>query len=184
MVKVCIRCGLAGEFYAKPRTVCKECIKNRAAQWYANNKSRALANVARYRIDHKEESNALKKAWAVKNKHAASVTRKKYAEKYPERRKASKLSWYLKNPERYTEYASQRRATKLNSTPAWANKFFMQEIYSLARLRTKVMGFKWHVDHIVPLKSDVVCGLHCEQNLQVIPASSNLAKHNRVWPDK
>lgn len=35
---------------------------------------------------------------------------------------------------------------------------------------------------IVPLKSALVCGLHVEHNLQVIPKTENLKKFNSVWP--
>jgi hypothetical protein len=40
-----------------------------------------------------------------------------------------------------------------------------------------------HVDHIVPLVSKFVCGLHCEANLQLLPGPENQRKGNRVWPD-
>jgi hypothetical protein len=70
----------------------------------------------------------------------------------------------------------------LRATPAWANHFFIEEAYDLAQRRTKSTGIKWHVDHIVPLRSKRVCGLHVENNLQVIPARTNLEKGNRVWP--
>ena len=46
-----------------------------------------------------------------------------------------------------------------------------------------MLGFKWEVDHIVPLQSKLVCGLHVHNNLQVITALENIKKHNKVWPD-
>ncbi len=50
----------------------------------------------------------------------------------------------------------------------------MQEIYDLAALRTKILGFPWEVDHVIPLRSKLVQGLHCEANLRVIPAKLNI----------
>lgn len=36
---------------------------------------------------------------------------------------------------------------------------------------------------LVPLHSKVVCGLHCEYNLQILEAKKNIGKGNRHWPD-
>lgn len=55
-----------------------------------------------------------------------------------------------------------------------------QAAYHLARLRTQATGVKHHVDHIIPLQSDVVCGLHVENNLRVIPATMNIRKSNAL----
>lgn len=47
----------------------------------------------------------------------------------------------------------------------------------------KQFGRKVHVDHIVPLKGTLVCGLHCGDNMQLLTDSLNSKKHNSFWPD-
>ena len=92
------------------------------------------------------------------------------------------IKWRRANGDVLAAARVRRRAAEIKATPAWANSFFIREAYALAALRTKMSGFAWHVDHIVPLRSRLVCGLHVESNLQVVPAVTNLTKSNRFWP--
>lgn len=133
----------------------------------ANAKS-IRARVKKWQENNREKSRAWTKAWALAN---------------PEKQKARSQRWYKNNSDKSTAKTQWRQAQKLRATPVWANEFFIDEAYHLAKLRTEATGFKWHVDHIVPLRSKLVCGLHWEGNLQVIPAVENMKKHNRYWPD-
>lgn len=66
------------------------------------------------------------------------------------------------------------RAAKSLATPLWADKNKITEIYTNCP-----KGF--HVDHIYPLNSTWVCGLHVENNLQYLTAQQNMSKGNRKF---
>jgi 5-methylcytosine-specific restriction endonuclease McrA len=87
------------------------------------------------------------------------------------------------NPEVINANTADRRAKKLNATPAFADKKKIKELYKQAKDLTKSTGVEYQVDHIVPLRHPLVSGLHWEGNLQVITAEENLKKSNRYWPD-
>ena len=98
-------------------------------------------------------------------------------------RRAAETKWRVANRHKHNAKEGTRRAKKLLATPKWANTKYIALFYELARLESERLGVVVHVDHIVPLKSSRVCGLHCEHNLQLLVASENLTKSNRVWPD-
>lgn len=79
--------------------------------------------------------------------------------------------------------ANEYRARKENALPSWADREAISKIYLEAKLLSEEAGQKFHVDHVVPLKSDFVCGLHVPANLKIVGATENLSKGNRWWPD-
>jgi hypothetical protein len=76
---------------------------------------------------------------------------------------------------------ARRRAKLKQVQPIWRDKeldgFAFMEAARLCKLRESIFGFKWHVDHVVPLNGKFVSGFHTASNIQVIPAAVNLSKH-------
>lgn len=82
-------------------------------------------------------------------------------------------------------HVAKRRAARIMAFRPFDDEYFQlvsREAIRLAKLREIATGRKFQVDHIVPLQSKIVCGLHNEFNLRVIPASVNGSKGNRFWP--
>lgn len=193
MDKICKICGqtkLVEEFPkngSSRRGQCKTCW-NSIIKDYSKN----------YRQKNRDTIYARHKDWVKNNQEKAKAHYRKYYEKNKEEVKArtkskiqanreihnKRCSDYIKrNPEKYAAIAASRRAKKLLATPSWANTDKIKELYKIAKIKERRETGKWHVDHIVPLKSPLVCGLHCEANLQIISERDNKSKNNRHWPD-
>ena len=182
-MKTCIRCGEAKtlDFFVKGRGYCKACKSAYDQKYRLANRDRREARTAQWRRDNPEKVAAyLRKA------------RDKYRAKYPEKARASFIEWCAKNPEKYQRAqqryyennrdrnnakANKRRALTLRAVPNWADYDAIREIYRVAARNRQ------HVDHVVPLRSELVCGLHWEGNLQMLSARENIRKYNRFWPD-
>lgn len=76
-----------------------------------------------------------------------------------------------------------RRASEARATPPWADKAAIRAIYrERDRLNAIAGSIEYHVDHVIPLLSPWVCGLHVESNLEVMPWRENAGKGNHTWP--
>ena len=128
----------------------------------------------------------------TENKERTLLRAKEYRERNPEATKAVVKRWRAEKGREWekgrrhiaAEKVSRRRAVHRNATPAWVDREAMHAVYAEARRLTQETGVRHHVDHVVPLVSKEVCGLHAHTNLAVLPATENLVKSNRHWPDQ
>lgn len=59
----------------------------------------------------------------------------------------------------------------------------MAAVSEEAERLTQETGIEYVVDHIIPLSSKIVCGLHWEGNLRVITDDENGHKGNKLSPE-
>ncbi len=170
MTKVCTKCCTRkpADMFHVMASRCKECAIAASRQWRADNREQHREYARTYQREQPEKYARTQRAWYEANK---------------DRHKANASAWLKKNPYFYRQQSAKNRLKKKRATPVWCNRFFLNEAYRLAALRTKVTGFAWEVDHIVPIRSKIVCGLHCHTNLRVIPKQNNRDKGNKFWPD-
>lgn len=136
---------------------CKNCKKEKDRLRYAKNKSYVTKKNSLYYYNNKD--------YVLKRN-------KKYFKEYVKRNRA-----YL------TAKEAKRRAAKLKATPLWVDKKEIEVIYSFARWLSIAAFQEYHVDHIVPLNNNKVCGLHCSDNLQILTAIDNIKKSNKICLD-
>lgn len=137
-------------------------------KFYVKNSDRISERSKRYRLANLKRIRAVQRDYYERNSHAI---------------RARATRWKKDNPAKAAVHRALRRAATKRAMPAWADAFAMEEAFDLARMRSALTGVPHSVDHIVPLRSSRVCGLHCEFNLRVIPAVLNASKGNRHWPD-
>ena len=170
---------------------CKVCFKVEYPQDPARH--------AQYYKDNKDRLNAANKAWYEKNKETALMQQSEY-NKRPEVRarnyvraqapeaKAAKSTvdraWRIANPAYCREHSKYRKSGVKQATPQWSDPAMRRHFYKAAIEMSEAFGEEFQVDHIVPINSKFVCGLHCEDNMQLLQAVENNRKSNLLWPDQ
>lgn len=117
------------------------------------------------------------RVYTKKNKGAVMARQALWREKNREHQINYAMDYKRKNRSKARKIESDRRARKLQAIPLW----YEENLISIVYKKGKELGLE--VDHIVPLGSSLVCGLHCWDNLQLLDKSLNSRKNNNYWPD-
>lgn len=165
---MCSECktDISSTYVSGSQLLCKPCLK----QYHQN-----------YRKENAERIATLKKQWANENIDHKKAKDKAYAIANPDKRAQARAKWDANNPGATSAAKKANYAARIKRIPSWLSeddKWMIAQAYDIAKVRTAMFGFPWHVDHIIPLKGRNVSGLHVPCNLQVIPGADNLRKSN------
>ena len=124
-----------------------------------------------------------KKKYYQENKDTIRAKQKKYREENYELLLEKNRSWRKNNPIKARMKDVAYRYRKNKAQPEWLSEEHKKqicEIYRCCKQISKETGIPHHVDHIIPIKGENVSGLHVPQNLQIVTASYNMSKKNKV----
>jgi hypothetical protein len=156
----------------KTKGVCVECMRE---DW-------AVDNEKRKEKPKSEAAKAAARRYYEKNRD----TVKARAMARPDIEKATARKKHkAANPELYKALTSVRKRRHRAATPKWVGaneKKAIRQLYLEAQRLTKLTNVRYVVDHIYPLISDEVCGLHTLNNLRIMTQDENLKKSNKM-PD-
>jgi hypothetical protein len=150
---------------------CKECKSKHKKEWYRKNKEYAIAEATKYHYA----------SYAEKREHKIKYA-KEWVKNNPEKYKVNAKRCYEKTKLKRFAYQALSRAKRRNAVPKWFDsiKEDVQKIYIEARTKTLETGIPHEVDHIIPLVSEYVCGLHVPNNLRVVTRYENRSKQNKL----
>lgn len=148
------------------REVHDSVLKAKKHEYYERNKERLKAKSKEYSKNNKEEIAKKKKIYADGRKEIKAAYDKEYRKN---------------NKHKLSKHSIQRNYKRYQATPPWYTdeKIKINRLYSKRDELSKLWDIQLHVDHIVPIQGENVCGLHCWDNLQLLESSLNLVKGNR-----
>jgi hypothetical protein len=150
---------------------CKECKSKNKKAWYQKNRDTEIAKAKEYHKQTYEDKREHKIQYATN-----------WIKNNPDKYKVNAKKCYEKTKLKRFAYQALARAKRRNAVPKWFEtiKEDVQKIYIEARTKTLETGIPHEVDHIIPLVSDYVCGLHVPNNLRVITRYENRSKQNKL----
>jgi len=137
--------------------------------------SKKLSEISRkWAIENPEKDKEVKRQAYLKNKAEYIKRASEWSQNNKEKCREVRKKWKMNNPFFVALDHAKRRSLEIMAIPKWADKNKIKQIYKEAHKKGM------DVDHIIPLRSKYVCGLHVENNLQLLTPQENWKKGNRL----
>ena len=162
---------------------CKLCSKEYNLKYRFDNKENINENRKKYREKNKYEIKVKKRNHYVTNFISYSKYGKEYRKNNKDLLKEYCFQYRKSHRAEFNKSNSKRRAVINLATPSWLSPIQwaqINEFYDIALAKEVQTGIKYHVDHIHPLRGKGFTGLHVPWNLQIITASDNMIKRNKL----
>lgn len=150
--------------------ICRECKKIK------NSSSSSKKYQKEYRKENRSKHVEYSREYYRENKESLLQQQKEY---------------YSKNKDAYYARAAERRALKVSRSYNCFSEEVLRIYKECRQINSKLSmcvssdittDMQYHVDHIIPLKSDFICGLHIPTNLDIIEGRENVSKQNKFTP--
>lgn len=176
----------------------RESEKIRLKKYKEENRDHVNRKSSEWASNNKEKRRAIQKRYRINNRH--NILAKRSTDSYKEKQKEWSKSWAMANYSRYSEaknkwkrdnveyvlWSNKQRSKKIRQATIGKKEFWSEigSIYKKCKEMNKECGYiKYNVDHIAPINSAFICGLHVPWNLRIVDKGINASKNNKLDMD-
>lgn len=192
--KVCSKCDSAfpatSEYFhtdkQKPdglRPDCKACAGLRRRSVYLRRREKEIEKTKEYARSQPELTAERSHQRYIRSRERPGIIEmrrlkaKEWRNLNIDRARSYDREWVHKNRGAHVAKCALARARRRKAAPAWLSADHKRQMRDIYRDAAHLGA---HVDHIIPIKGETVCGLHVPWNLQILSPKDNLQKGNRL----
>lgn len=178
-IKTCIKCNISKNIElftahspGRIKNSCKSCEVDRVRAWTEHNQAKRNSYKKAYYQRNKEKLKAVSRQNYYKN-HELQLEKNKIArQKVPKEKRRE-----------YTRQYKKRHPSKVNASTQLYRSKKQKYVFQTFKLELKLIykdcPINMEVDHIIPLRNDLVSGLHVPWNLQYLSPLENKVKGSK-----
>lgn len=171
------RCTLCPNPRDTNKSWCKECFKEYRRAYNLKHKQRNNDYSREYYKSNIDKIKDYNKKHYVNIKEKRQKYLKDYYSRNKDKVKLSVAENRMRNRGKYNSIKAKYKAKKKMAMPKWLTP---QQLLDIEKIYVEARRLGLEVDHIVPITSDQVCGLHVPWNLQLLSKTDNVVKGNKL----